>query len=214
MERLKDEYLQTIEKVVPLFGKNILEIGCGNGSRSVEIAKKCSHLTAMEPDADLLELAKSHNASQNIAYVLGKAEKLGFPNMNFDTVLFTLSFHHVPIEKMTTAIDEAVRVTKKGGNITFLEPAEEGTFFDAEILFDACDGDERQEKKTAYNTLKHHSSYEEVAELPDETIFRFDSIGDFIKVMTPKKNVEAMEKFLKENNYTLRASRRISIFKV
>ncbi len=214
MKRLKDDYLSSIETVMPLFGKSILEIGCGNGSRSVEIAKKCAWLTAMEPDTALLDWARTHNAAQNITYVLGKAERLGFPDEQFDAVLFTLSLHHVPIEEMPRAIDEAIRVTKKGGHIIFLEPAEEGTFFDAEIAFDACDGDERQEKRAAYNALKTHQGYAEIAEIPDETIFRFESLDDFMTTMAPKKAIAGIEDFLKKNDYTLRAARRINIFSV
>lgn len=214
MKRLKDEYLNSIEKVVSLFGKSVLEIGCGDGSRSVEIAKRCAYLTAMEPNTELLGSAKANNSSQNITYVNGKAERLGFPDQKFDAVLFTLSLHHVPMEEMPKAIDEAIRVTRKGGNIIFLEPAEEGTFFDAEIAFDACDGDEREEKRIAYNALKSHSGYKEVAEIPDETIFRFDSIDDFMATMNPQKNVSEAENFLKKNDFTLRAARRINVFSV
>ena len=214
MKRIKDEYLSTLEKVVPLLDKTILEVGCGNGSRSIEIAKRCAYLTAMEPDSNLLESAKTENSSQNITYVLGKAEHLGFDDKSFDVVLFTLSLHHVPVEKMPHTIDEAVRVTKKGGHIIFLEPTEEGTLFDAEIAFDACDGDERAEKRAAYNALKNHEGYEEVTELSDETVFQFDSLDDFIDNMEPKRNTPEIESFLKKNDFILKASRRINIFRV
>ncbi len=214
MKRLKDEYLQSIERVIALSGKSVLEVGCGNGSRSVEIAKKCMHLTAMEPNIEMLEFAKSSNSAQNITYLSGKAEHLGFPDKEFDITLFTLSLHHVPMAEMPRAIDEAIRVTKKEGHIVFLEPAQDGTFFDAEIAFDACDGDESEEKKIAYNILKHHSGYIEIAEIPDETVFHFDSLDDFMATMAPKKNIPEVEEFLKKNDFILRAERRINIFKI
>lgn len=213
MRRLKDDYLSSVEKVVPLFGKTILEVGCGNGSRSVEIAKRCLHLTSVEPDVQMLESAKTNNSAQNITYIHGKAEILDFPDKKFDAVIYTLSFHHVPNEAMSKAIDEAIRVTKKGGNIIFLEPAEDGTFFEAEIAFDACDGDERREKRAAYKALIHHSGYESVAEIPDETIFCFDSLDDFMATMAPRKIDSNIEEFLKKNDYVLRAARRINIFR-
>lgn len=214
MKRLKDDYLQVIGRTISLSGKSVLEIGCGNGSRSVEIAKECIHLTAVEPNIEMLESAKKNNSAQNITYLPGKAEDLGFSDKEFDITLFTLSFHHVPMEQMPKAIDEAIRVTRKEGYVVFLEPAQDGTFFDAEIAFDACDGDEREEKKIAYNILKNHSGYTEIAEIPDETIFHFDSLNDFITTMAPKKNIPKIEEFLKKNDYILRAERRINIFKV
>ncbi len=67
----------------------------------------------------MVTFAKNNNSSQNIEYLIGKAEHLGFPNGQFDMVLFTLSLHHVPIEEMHNAINEVIRVTKKGGILYF-----------------------------------------------------------------------------------------------
>jgi ubiquinone/menaquinone biosynthesis C-methylase UbiE len=198
MKRLKDEFLNTIETKVSLSGKNVLEVGCGKGSRSVQIAKRCTSLNAIDPSSDSISRAREENSADNINYAIGKAESLDFPDNEFDAVIFTLSLHHVPIEKMTTAIDEALRVTKKGGNIIFLEPGVEGNFFEAEISFDACDGDERKEKAAAYSALKTHTGYTSVVELPDETVFQFDSVEDFVESMKPEKNVSGVKDFFGE----------------
>lgn len=215
MKRLKDEYLDLIERKVPLSLKSILEIGSGNGGRTKQLAKRGAFVTAIEPNAELVEYAKANNnPDANITYLPGKAEALGFQNAYFDIVLFTLSFHHVPFEMMQKALEEAVRVTKKGGHVIFLEPTENGTFFDAEIGFDACDGDERENKKVAYGMLKNFKDYTEVAEIEDETVLQFDSLDDFTKAMSPKSNVENLEQFLEANSYTLNAHRRINIFQV
>ncbi len=214
MKRIKEEFLNEVEKEITLSGKNILEIGCGNGSRSAQIANRCRYLVALDPAPELIALANQHNHVGNIEYVLGKAENLVFPNKQFDAVVFTLSLHHVPIEKMSKAIDEAVRVTKKDGYIIFLEPTEEGTFFEAEIAFDACDGDERANKRTAYQALKNYRGYQNIVEQSDETIFQFDSFEDFVTTLKPKKNISKIKDFLEKNGFVLRASRRINIFKV
>ena len=122
--------------------------------------------------------------------------------------------HHVPKERMSIAIDEAIRVAQKDGFIVFLEPTFDGNFFDAEIAFNACDGDERKEKALAYYAILTHSLLKEVAEIQDETVFQFDSLEDFIKSMNPKQKTEQIKKFLEKNNYILRASRRINIFQL
>jgi ubiquinone/menaquinone biosynthesis C-methylase UbiE len=213
MKRLKDGYLNVIENTTSLSGKEVLEIGCGNGSRSIQIAKKCEHLTAIEPNPDFVAYAKKNNSSQNITYDVGKAEKLEFRNAQFDAVLFTLSMHHVPAEKMDSAIEEAVRVTKKGGHIIFMEPTERGTFFDAEVAFDACDGDERKEKSEAYLAIKRHRGNTEILEADDETVFSFDCKEDFMTSLKPKKNLDKIDAFLTKNNFTLNAFRRINILR-
>ncbi len=214
MKRIKDEFLDVIERTVSFSGKDILEIGCGNGSRSIQVAKRCARLTAIEPDSELIDFAKSNNSDETIKYMVGDAARLVFPDTQFDIAILTLSFHHVPKEDMSLAIDESVRVTKRGGHIIFLEPSTEGTFFDAEITFDACDGDEREEKSAAYLSLINYRGYKKVSEVMDETAFQFDSAEDFIANMNPKKNIADIENFLTKNNFILNAYRRINIFEV
>ena len=210
MQRIKDGFLDKIEETVPLAGLAVLEIGCGDGSRSVTIASRCKNLTAIEPDKEKLREAQSRQIS-NAVFENSSAEKLPFADKSFDIAIFTLSLHHVLINKMSVAIDEAVRVTKSSGYIIFLEPTENGTFFQSELNFDACDGDERQEKVAAYKTIRNHTGLKQIKEENDETIFQFESVDDFIRSMNPKKNPEKLEEFLKQNKYILSAKRRINI---
>jgi len=211
MQRIKEEFLDNVEKVLPLKGLSILEIGCGDGSRSVAIATRCQSLTSVEPDENKLKQALARKIS-NATFKVESGEKLSFDDNSFDAVIFTLSLHHIPIGKMGIAIDEAVRVTRKSGYIIFLEPTEDGTFFDAEIQFDACDGDERKEKIAAYKAMMNHNRLRTVKEMDDETIFKFDSTMDFVESMAPKKNDKDIDSFLERNKYILRAGRRINIF--
>ena len=212
MKIIKEEFLYKVEEVVKLQGNSILEIGCGSGTRSFEIAKRCKDLTAIEPDMRLIAQAQETNQASNIEYQIGKAEKLDFADQMFDVAIFTLSLHHVPVEKMDLAINESIRVTKLGGYVIFLEPSTAGTFFEAEIRFDACDGDERKEKALAYESICGNKGYKEIAEIDDETVFQFDSADDFITSLNPKKSTGDLKHFLGINNYILRASRRINIF--
>lgn len=113
MKRLKDEFLNIVDAKVGLKGKTVLEIGCGVGARSIQIAQKCKSLVAIDPNIDAIKTADKINRVENIQYLAGSAEKLSFGNNVFDVVIFTLSFHHVPIPRMRTAIEETVRVSKK-----------------------------------------------------------------------------------------------------
>jgi ubiquinone/menaquinone biosynthesis C-methylase UbiE len=214
MKRIKEDFLDKLEKVIKLKGKDILEVGCGTGTRSVQIAQRVKALTAIEPDKKLVKEALAVNSSKNITYLVGNAVTLQFKPKSFDIVIFTLSLHHVPIMKIETAIKEAVRVTKKGGYIVFLEPTHTGNFFESEIKFDACDGDERKEKAFAYYSLLSYKKYKAIAEIPDETVFQFDSAKDFMESMNPKKDTGRVKAFLIKNNYILTASRRINVFQV
>ena len=214
MKRLKEEFLNRTEEIVPLKGMSILEVGCGSGSRSIAIAERCASLIAIEPSSDSLALAIERSSRDNIQFQVGSAESLLFSDQQFDVVIFTLSFHHIPFSKMQDALSEAVRVTKRGGYVIFLEPAQEGSYFESEIVFDAGDGDERGEKQEAYRAISHFDRYTKITEIDDETIFQFDSVEDFINSFNPKKNLEQLEDFLTQRNFVLNAMRRICICRV
>lgn len=212
MQRIKDTYLETIQSQVSLAEKTILEIGCGTGTRTAALSKVAMHVTAIDPSEENVEQAMSSlSGSGNVELLVASAEALPFEDERFDIVFFTLSFHHVPVELMKAALDEAVRVVRAGGHIVFLEPAFCGSFFESEILFDACDGDERLAKAQAYCAMLSHRGMREVCELWDETVFTFSSAEDFIGAMNPKRGSDQLEAFLREHQFTLRALRRINI---
>ena len=213
MQRLGDSFTDTFAKEVQPREKKILEIGCGNGRVSTEIARRCKSLTAIDPDASKIEEAR-RTPRRNIIFGIGSAEALAFDDNTFDIVLFTLSFHHVNFYKMNRAIDEAIRVTKPSGRIVFLEPGTEGAFFEAEIRFDACDGDERIQKEEAYEVMMHHPGLIQVKEWMDHVIFKFESDIDFIQSMTPKQNLDGLSAFLRDHRKLLRAKRRINVFRL
>lgn len=214
MQRIKEEFLDKLTSKVSLSWKKVLEIGCGGGSRSIKIAALSGSLDAIDPDEKSIASAEVNNAAPNITYSQGHAEHLAFNDKTFDVVIFTLSLHHVAKELMNVAIEEAVRVSKSEGIIVFLEPTHQGSFFESEILFGASDGDERMEKAYAYSVMLSNKHLVEVAEIADETIFKFDSAEDFINTFTPNKNLEGIQEFLKAHDFILNAHRRINVFSV
>jgi len=212
MQRLNDNFLERINAGINLQDKHVLEIGCGNGAKSVRLATMCSRLSAIDPEVAAIATAKESYAAGNLDYAIGRAEDLKFSSRSFDVVIFSLSLRHVPIEKMSKALMEASRVTKQGGRVVILEPDFIGTFFDAELLFGASDSDERKEKAAAHFELLRTQALSEGTEYYDEIGFRFDSDQDFIDSMGPKKNLADIHDFLTKNDYTLWAQRRINIF--
>ena len=50
--------------MVNLSGQHVLEIGCGDGSKTFRYADQASHVTAIDPDAKQIALAKEHLPSQ------------------------------------------------------------------------------------------------------------------------------------------------------
>ncbi|MEK7649000.1 MAG: class I SAM-dependent methyltransferase [Patescibacteria group bacterium] len=214
MKRVKDTFLSVIQRVVPLQGKDVLDIGCGNGSRTAEIAQVCAHVSGVDPDPKAVRIAQRLGIA-NCEIFQKSADRLWFKNAVFDVVIFTLSYHHIQSEKMNVAIDEAIRVLRPDGSIVFFEPTWIGTFFEAEITFGAFDGDERRAKALAYAAMLAHPGLIEIAELHDETQISFDSLEDFIESTHPtSSDHEAMRNFLGTHARILTAQRRFNIFTV
>lgn len=213
MQRINDKFFEIIDQHLSLVGKQVLEVGCGDGKRTVELAKRCASVIAIDPDATKLDEAKARQIP-NATFQIGGGEDLPFNDDSFDAVFFTASFHHVPIDKMATALDEAVRVVRPLGHLAFLEPGEGGSFFKAEERFSIGDGAERPLITAAYTTLKSYHSIQILYDLDDETHFKFESVEDFTSEMKPKKNQSQIKDFLQQHDYLLRLNRRILIAQV
>ena len=210
MERKEGKFLDLVGSTIDLSGTSVLEIGSGDGGSSVAIARRCRELVGVEPDEGRRILAQERGII-NARFVSGSADKLDFEDSCFDVVMFTLSLHHVPLHRMVHAINEAVRMVKREGFIVFVEPRTEGSFFEAEIRFAACDGDERAAKRAAQLAIAGHRRLFLIKEFRDEVIFSFDSTEDFIGTMHPRVNIEELDLFLMRHGRTLRAERWIGI---
>lgn len=211
MRRIEDAFMHSLNRLMPLAGKMVLEVGCGAGYYSEQIARQCRALTAIDPDQDKLKLARCLGIP-NASFIRASGEETHLSSARFDMVIFTLSLHHMPSDRMGQAIDEALRVGKPDGKLVFLEPGTRGSFFEAEIRFDAGDGDEREAKKTAKRTLSEHPHLNGLVWFSDRTTFVFDDADDFTRAMLPKKNLDGVLPFLMEHRYTLTAERYIGMY--
>lgn len=129
--------------------KIIADVGCGNGAIAAAIAKTGAIITGI----DKKSIISSADAGKfkNLKFLEGKAEKLPFSKSSVDYILFSASFHHVPVSKMKAALAEARRVLKVKGRIIFIEPvAVPGTYYSIARHY----REEKEIQKEAYNVIK------------------------------------------------------------
>jgi ubiquinone/menaquinone biosynthesis C-methylase UbiE len=112
----KDQ-IRFMHDAIDFSGKDILEIGCGNGSISSFLAEGSGSYIAVDPDPVCIEQAKQLDTK--IIFQTGTGQALNFPDNRFDLVLFTLSLHH---QDSTSALEEAFRVLKPGSHLLVVEP--------------------------------------------------------------------------------------------
>lgn len=99
----------------------VLEIGCGTGYFTKEIAKNNAHLTAIDISPDLIKIAKNsvNYISNNVIFKIENAYSMSFSNQSFDCVVGSSILHHLEIDE---ALKEIFRILKFGGKICFTEP--------------------------------------------------------------------------------------------
>lgn len=193
----------------------MLEIGCGDGARLRSIAPGFKSWTGIDPDPVKVDRANSDGSVAGARFLVGYGEDLGWPEGTFDGVVFTLSLHHIPMEKIPLAIDEATRVSRPDGYILILEPTPEGTFFEAEMEFGCCDGDERKEMAFAYFSMLNSRRLRGIEEYTATVVFQYDSFSDFKRsVCTVAETEPALEHYLLEHALTLHEKQRLNVFSV
>ncbi|MFH0703166.1 MAG: class I SAM-dependent methyltransferase [bacterium] len=99
--------------------RKILEIGCGTGLFTEEIAKTNNKLTSIDISSELIELAKQRVCSVNVIFMLENAYNTNFIEDSFDFIIGSSVLHHLDID---LALKEFYRLLKPGGKIMFTEP--------------------------------------------------------------------------------------------
>ncbi|MEI8005440.1 MAG: glycosyltransferase, partial [Bacteroidota bacterium] len=105
-------------------GKDILEVGCGNGDLSVFLAKRNYYVTGIDISPEGIKQCKEYAKSQNISELAIFFEMdgttLNFPDNSFDSIIFSEVFEHVSSSRIF--IQEGIRVLKPGGRIYISVP--------------------------------------------------------------------------------------------
>jgi SAM-dependent methyltransferase len=97
----------------------VLELGCGTGYFTRELARSGADIVAIDVSPELLEIARTNCSAPNVRYEIQNAYALTYSNATFDSVVGSSVLHHLEIEE---AVREIYRVLKPGGTIYFTEP--------------------------------------------------------------------------------------------
>lgn len=127
---------RVLEELVPLAGRRIIELGCGDAkvSRDALLRHPDCRITALEVDA--VQHAKNlAKPQQGITFVAAGAEAVPCPDAAFDLALMLKSLHHVPMPMMATALSEVARVLRPGGLFYVAEPVYQGELNEIMKLF-------------------------------------------------------------------------------
>ncbi len=166
--------LEVLAGLVELDGRDVVDVGCGDGALVRRLAGLGARVTGVEVSAEAVARARAHPAVAGERYVEGTGQALGLPGASADVVVFMQSLHHVPADAMDAALAEAARVVRPGGAVYVQEPLPEGPFFALVALVD----DETTVRAQAQAALARASA----AGLQPERELRFDvglTLGGF-----------------------------------
>jgi SAM-dependent methyltransferase len=100
-------------------GMTVLELGCGTGYFTKELARCGADIVAVDVSPELLEIARADCPAKNVRYEIQNACALTYRGAVFDSVVGSSVLHHLEIRE---ALREIYRVLKSGGTIYFTEP--------------------------------------------------------------------------------------------
>jgi exopolysaccharide biosynthesis WecB/TagA/CpsF family protein len=111
--------LRAFDRLVPLTGGRLLDVGCGNGAYTLELAKRFKEVVAIDVEPNRLgELVRQQRTSGQAGEIetrLLSAEAMDFEDGTFDAVTAIEVLEHV--EDLPRAVREIARVLKPGGHL-------------------------------------------------------------------------------------------------
>ena len=119
-----------LDELVPVAGRQIVDLGCGDGWLVRRLAHRGATVVGVEPAETALAAAEAAPRVSGERYLRAGAEALPLADGSSDAAIFFNSLHHVPIEHMDAALSEATRVCRADGLVFVQEPLPEGPFFE------------------------------------------------------------------------------------
>ena len=90
--RLTNYHQFFIDNIAP--SDNVLDVGCGNGSLTYDIARKAKGVTAIDLNEKNFEFARKNFNKENIKYISGDATKLDYKE-RYDVITLSNILEHI-----------------------------------------------------------------------------------------------------------------------
>ena len=147
--------LQVLTELADPAGRDVVDIGCGQGGLVRELAALGSRVVGIEISEQQLETARERDGDSGAEYRVGTAQALPLADGSVDVAVFMRTLHHVPGEQLGAALREARRVLRPDGIVYVAEPLAEGDYFTLTSLVE----DELEVRRAAQAALADAGRY-------------------------------------------------------
>ena len=171
--------IEVVERLVPLAGLTVVDVGCGGGRVTKELAARAAVAIGVEPDPIQAEKNRAAEPQPGLSFIEAPGQALPFDDGSIDGVFFSYSMHHVPREHMAGALAEAVRALKpETGFLYVLEPLLSGSM---EAVYRPFH-DETEVRTLAYEAVQSHAAprFAQAREVWYREPVRYDSYAEFV----------------------------------
>ncbi len=118
-DRIEEQLI--LDLIGSVSGKRLLDVGCGDGALSVQLARAGASVTGLDNEPHMLDAAvrRANEAGTRVAFIDGSAQALPLDDCSFDTVvaITVLCF----LEEPERAFCEMARVLRPGGRLVIGE---------------------------------------------------------------------------------------------
>lgn len=123
-ERAFRERILSFAKLNP--GEAVLDVGCGTGTVALLAKKKVGpdgRVDGIDASTEMIAraTAKARRAGLQVGFLTATAQELPFKDGEYDVVLSTLMFHHLPKKGREEFGREALRLLKPGGRVLIVD---------------------------------------------------------------------------------------------
>jgi len=108
-------------------GLNVIELGCGLGMLSLELARNGLHVTGVDLSPKSIKIANKYRDENtykdnfgSLKYICCDINEIEFKREEFDSVIFFRSLHHIP--NWESLIEKIYYTLKPGGRLILSEP--------------------------------------------------------------------------------------------
>lgn len=107
-------------------GESVLDVGCGTGDLTLEVARRVGSsglVAGIDAAPEVVARARQKAGRRHLAveFRVEPVEQLTFADQTFDIVVSSLVFHHLPETLKRQALAEIRRVLKPGGRLLLVD---------------------------------------------------------------------------------------------